>query len=78
VAENFSDRQLETLLKLAGKRLGTDPEVLKKALKNGSAEDLAGRTGNETLKKALSDPKLAAELLRSPQAKALLKKLTEG
>ena len=78
MAENFSDRQLEQLLKLAGKRLGTDPGALKEALKNGSTEAFAAHAGNETLKKALSDPKLAAELLRSPQAKALLKKLTEG
>ena len=77
MAEKFSKQQLDALLKLAGKQLGTDPESLKRSLENGNTRQFADQSGNDMLKKALADPALAARLLRSPQAKAILKKLTE-
>ena len=80
MANEFSQAQLNMLLKMAGKKLGTDPETLRKALENGNADALLKQsTGrNDQLKQVLSNPELASKLMDSPQAKELLKKLMEG
>ncbi len=80
MANEFSQAQLNMLLKMAGKKLGTDPETLRKALENGNADALLKQSKgrNDQLKQVLSNPELASKLMDSPQAKELLKKLMEG
>lgn len=80
MANDFSQAQLNMLLKMAGKKLGTDPETLRKALENGNADALLKQSKgrNDQLKQVLSNPELASKLMDSPQAKELLKKLMEG
>lgn len=80
MANEFSQAQLNMLLKMAGKKLGTDPETLRKALENGNADALLKQSKgrNDQLKQVLSNPELVSKLMDSPQAKELLKKLMEG
>ena len=80
MANEFSQAQLNMLLKMAGKKLGTDPETLRKTLENENADALLqqSKNSNEQLRQALSNPELASKLMESPQAKELLKKLTGG
>lgn len=80
MANEFSQAQLNMLLKMAGKKLGTDPETLRKALENGNADALLKQSKgrNDQLKQVLSNPEMASKLMDSPQAKELLKKLMEG
>lgn len=79
MANELSQAQLNILLKMAGKRLGTDPETLRKTLESGNAETLLKQTkgSNEQLMQALSNPQIAQKLMNSPKAKEFLKKLTE-
>ena len=80
MANEFSQAQLNMFLKMAGKKLGTDPETLRKALENGNADALLKQSKgqNDQLKQVLSNPELASKLMDSPQAKELLKKLMGG
>ena len=80
MANNLSQAQLNMLLKMAGKKLGTDPDTLRKTLENGGADALLKQSkgSNDQLKQVLSNPELASKLMESPQAKELLKKLMEG
>ena len=80
MANEFSQAQLNMLLQMAGKKLGTDPETLRKTLENGNADVLLKQSKgqNDQLKQVLSNPELASKLMDSPQAKELLKKLMGG
>ena len=80
MANEFSQAQLNMLLKMAGKKLGTDPETLRKALENVNADALLKQSKgqNDQLKQVLSNPELASKLMDSPQAKEQLKKLMGG
>lgn len=80
MAKELSEAQLNALLKLAGKKLGTDPQTLRKTLESGKGEDLLKKASanNDTLQKALSNQELAEKLMRSPEAQELLKKLMKG
>ncbi len=80
MANEFSQAQFNMLLKMAGKKLGTDPGTLRKALESGNADMLLkqAKGQNDQLKQVLSNPELASKLMDSPQAKELLKKLMGG
>lgn len=76
--EQYSEDKINELLALAAKKIGTSPQELKRRLQSGSAGDLAGSSGNDQVKKVLSNPELAKKMLDTPQAKALLKKLMDN
>ena len=70
----MNNNQMENLLKLAASRLGTTPENLMQAAKNGEMSNIMGNNPqSEQLSKVLSDPQAAKKLLSSPQAMQLLK-----
>jgi hypothetical protein len=74
-----SPKVLETLLKAASAKLGTDPETLRRSLENGSLEKSiknapADSEGMKKLKQALSDPKTARQLMNDPRAAEILKR----
>lgn len=76
----MSPEQLDALLKLAGKKLGTTPENLKSQIENGAFTAAASNLSPQQsamLSKALSDPKIAEKMLSSPQAQELYKKLSK-
>lgn len=77
----LNSAQLEALLKLTSKRLGTTPQALKQAAQNGDLSQMlgnAGQTESAALQRVLSDPAAAQKLLSSPQAQKLLKMLQGG
>lgn len=74
-------KSLEDMLKEASKKLGTDPNNLKKAAANGKINNLLKNLGTkqaEKVSKILSDKNKTAELLSSPKAKELMKKFFGG
>lgn len=78
---NFSEQQLNQLLQMASKKMGTTPEELKKKLEtNNVQETLKGMNANDAAKiqQVLADPALTKKLLNSPQAQAILKSLMGG
>lgn len=77
---NMNKNQLNGLLNLASKKLGTTPETLQKQLESGQFDKaLAGMnsTDSKRLKEALSNPKVAEKILSTPQAQEIYKKLTK-
>lgn len=78
---NKTPQNMQPLLKEAAKKLGTTPEKLEQQLKNG---DLGRALQNmppqqaAMLNKTLSDKAACERLLNSPQAQALMKKLSEN
>lgn len=75
--EQYSEDKINELLDLAAQKIGASPQELKRRLQNGSASDIAGVSGNEQVKKALSNPELAKKILDTPQAKSLLKRMMD-
>ena len=76
-----SNSNLDDLLKLASSKLGTSPEALKKNLEKGNVNDAISNmrpADAAKLQQILKNPALAKELLSTPQAQQLLRKLTEG
>ena len=77
--KNNTPQNMQPLLNEAAKKLGTTPEKLEQQLKNG---DLGKALKNmppqqaAMLNKALSDKDARERLLNSPQAQALMKKLS--
>ncbi|MDF2567382.1 MAG: hypothetical protein K0R90_838 [Oscillospiraceae bacterium] len=78
--KNINPKQLDELLKMASKKMGTSPEQLKSQLESGNLKDVlknSNSKGSNKLNQVLSNPDIAEQLLKSPQARQLLKKLTE-
>lgn len=78
---NMNQKQLDALLKIAGKKLGTTPENLKSQLESGKFDNaISGMTPqqNALFKQALSDRQLAEKILSSPQAQEIYKKLSNN
>ena len=78
---NEKSPSLEEMLKKASQKLGTKPEELKNAAKNGNINNLLNNLGpeqSEKVNKILSDKKAASKLLSTPKAKELLKKFLGG
>lgn len=75
---NFSENQLEALLKLTSQRLGTTPEALKQAAQNGDLSSMLGQNESAAMQKVLNDPEAAKKLLSSPQAQKLFQLFQKG
>lgn len=74
-----SNNQKEQLINTAAQRLGTTPEQLKSAGDKGDIGKLLSNLTPEqasSLNKILGDKEAANKLLSTPQAQALLKKLS--
>ena len=70
---------MEHLLNEAAKRLGISPNVLEQQLKNGelsAALKNMPKQQQEQLTKTLSDKAACERLMHSPQAQALIRKLS--
>lgn len=79
--DSITPEKVDEMLNLASQKLGTDKEKLRKFIDNGMVEKLVnGLKPNEAkrLQQILSDRAMAEQLLSTPQAQQLLKKLLEG
>ncbi len=76
---NFTNKNMDNLIKTASKKLGTDPQALKKQIDSGNLEDIMKSLSpaqTQGLQQILNNPMLAQKLMDSPQAKEMIKKLT--
>ncbi len=75
---NLSEEQLNSLLQLAGSKLGTDPEQLRQNLMNGSFDEVLRKMGSQNsaqINRLLSDTKALEQLLASDKARQLINSL---
>lgn len=75
---NEQSKDINNLINTLSKKLGTQPETLKKAAQTGEVNNLFKNMDSKQaskLQKVLSDENSAKKLLDTPQAKALMKKL---
>ena len=78
---NTQNKQLENLLQVTAQRMGTTPEDLKTAAKNGDLSRMMGNMDakeSAAMQKVLTDPEASKKLLSTPQAQALLNLLGGG
>lgn len=73
----LDSKNMTSLLAAAAKGLGTTPEALRSQLEKGQVSGLPADQ-SEMLKRALTDEKVRRQVLESPQARALIAKLTGG
>lgn len=72
------NNQLDAMLELTAKKLGTTPDQLKKAAENGRLADLLSSGGEaQQMKQVLNDQKAIKRLLNSPQAKKLMELINQ-
>lgn len=75
-----SQKDIDRLLQIASKKLGTTPEKLKATLSDKKAtQSLLGHIGGEKAKQALNNPQVLQDLLKNnPQAKRFYDDLNGG
>ena len=81
MAQQFSPEQLEKLIAYASQRLGTTPDQLKTAFRQGGLAGLSDALSPEEATKAeamLKDKEAAARLMNDPQIQKLLAQLLGG
>ena len=67
---------LNDLIQEAGRRSGVDPASLKRTIDSGKLDDLAAKMkpkDAERLRQVLSNPKLAEQMMKTPQAQQLIR-----
>lgn len=76
--QNFDDKALKALIKMASQKLGTTPERLEQQINDGSLEkainNMTGDNGR-ILQNAMKDPKTAEKYLNAPGAKSIYRRL---
>lgn len=74
-----TDDKMEPLLRALAAKLGVDPEALRAQLSKGNASGLGLPPDQAAaLERALGDPRVRQQVLSSPQAQAILRKLNGG
>ncbi|MDD5952845.1 MAG: hypothetical protein PUC32_04235 [Oscillospiraceae bacterium] len=74
----MKQNELERLLQIASQRLGTTPEQLKQDAQQGQISDLISNldpVDAQNLQRVLSDRNAAQQLLDTPEARELMKRL---
>lgn len=74
----LSAAQLEALLRLAARQMGTTPQALLDAAQSGQLAGSLSGNADPALQQALANPAAARKLLDSPQGRALLNQLLGG
>lgn len=78
---NFSQNQMDALFKLAGKKMGTDPQKLKQQMDSGQMDGiLKNLNANQQaqFKNLMNNPAAVQQLIENPNMQALLKNLMGG
>lgn len=79
--KDIDNGRLQSLLKITAQRLGSTPQELQQAARNGTLSKLLGNAAqgdSAAMQKVLSDPDAAKKLLATPQAQKLLQMLQGG
>ena len=76
---NMSPGQLDMLLKLAGKKLGRDPQTLKNQLESGNLDNLGiDQQQKQQISQLLQNPQALSQFLEQPQIKQMLNQMMKG
>ncbi len=76
---NNDSPEMNALLSTVGKKLGMSPEKLKKELQEGKFDNaIKNMSASDSMKfrQALANPKIIEQMMSTPQAQALYRKLT--
>ncbi len=76
--DDFLNSNMEKMLEMASKKLGTSPDKLKSAIEKGSFDGVLGNLSKEDTQKlmqVMNNPELREKLMKSPEAMALFKKM---
>lgn len=76
--QQISPQQLDLLLKMAGKQLRIDPNILKQQLESGDLSSISAKLGGQTgqqLNQLLSNPQKAQQMVSQMDLQQLLKNL---
>ena len=76
---NEKDRQIQEIINSLSKKLGENPQTIKESAKKGDIGKLLGKMDEkqaEKIRSILNDREKTERLLSSPQAQALIKKLS--
>ncbi len=78
----MNNNEIDNLIKKAEKKTGMDIDKMKQAAENGRLDDFVNKNlsskGASELKNVLTNREAVEKLLSTPEAKELMKKLTEG
>jgi len=77
---DISKEKMDDLIDMASKKIGTEPELLRRAAESGEIDKLFSKLSQKDaakLQEVLMDKEAAEKLLSSPQARMLLKKVME-
>lgn len=74
----LSQSQMDQLLNMAGKKMGTDPEALKQQMQNGQANALLGALPKDKqaqISALMQNPQAVEQFMQNPKVQQLLKGL---
>lgn len=80
-ALNFTPKQVDGLLKMAGSRLGVDPQQLKQKLQSGDVSQMTQGMSPQQQKQVaeiLKDPQAMAKFVENPQIQQMIAQLMKG
>ncbi len=76
---NLSPSQLDAMLKMAGQKLGRDPQTLKEQLQQGNLDQLGmNAQQQQQIGQLLKNPQALSQFLEQPQIKQMLNQLMKG
>lgn len=76
---NIPPSQLDAILKVAGKKLGRDPQSLKSQLEKGNLDQLGiNPQQQQQIGQLLKNPQALSQFLDQPQIKQMLNQLMKG
>ena len=75
----LTPQQLQALLAFAAKKLGVSQEALARSIQSGNTDELGlSEENSRKLQGLIGNRQAAEEIVRSPQAQALLDQLLQG
>lgn len=77
--QNLPPEKLDALLRLAGQRMGRDPQMLKDQLQSGQLDQLGiNQQQQQQIGQLLKDPQALSQFFEQPQIKQMLSQLMKG
>ena len=78
---NLSPKQIDGLLKMAGSRLGRDPQQLRRQLESGNLQQITQGMNPQQqhqVAEILKDPQAIARFVENPQVQQMIAQLMKG
>ena len=78
---NLSPKQIDGLLKMAGSRLGRDPQQLRQQLESGNLQQITQGMNpqqQQQVVEILKDPQAIARFVENPQVQQMIAQLMKG